>query len=138
MHKRSRLGPVYIYIYIVKRNNEKSSYSYTIFFDISLFFTEIVRDHTFMTSTRKGGEVVLKFVTCLWFVLFLNNNPIVHFCGWWGREGGVKKLVIFCGHHKWMTPQREYHTAKWYPEDWYAKQTYFSTVKNICKNKWQL
>ena len=55
-----------------------------------------------MTSKQKGGGVVLKFVTCLWILLFLNNRSIVHFCEWWGW--GVKKLVIFCGRHKWMTP----------------------------------
>ena len=41
-------------------------------------------DHTFITSTRKGGGRVLKFVTCLGILLFLNNRSIVHFCGWWG------------------------------------------------------
>ena len=52
-----------------------------------------------MTSTRKGGEGVLKFVTWLRILLFLNNRSI--------EDGGgrrVKKLVIFCGSHKWMTP----------------------------------
>ena len=55
-----------------------------------------------MTFTRKGGGRVLKFVTCLRILLFLNNRSVVHFCGWWGS--GVKKLAIFCGRHKWMTP----------------------------------
>ena len=41
------------------------------------------RDHKFMTSTRKG-EMVLKFVTGLWILLFLSNKSIVHFCRWWG------------------------------------------------------
>ena len=61
-----------------------------------------------MTSTQKGGGGVLKFVTCLWILLFLNNRSIVHFYGCWGGGGevGVKKLVIFCGRHKSMTPNK--------------------------------
>ena len=60
-----------------------------------------------MTSTQKGGGGVLKFVTCLWILLFLNNRSIVHFYGCWGGgEVGVKKLVIFCGRHKSMTPNK--------------------------------
>ena len=63
-----------------------------------------LREHTFMTSTKKGKKGsggFLKFVTCLRILLFLNNISIVHFCGcwWWG----FKKLVIFCGSHKWTT-----------------------------------
>ena len=42
MHKRLRLGPAYIYIYIVKMNKKKKTF--TIFFNISLFFTEIVKE----------------------------------------------------------------------------------------------
>ena len=53
-----------------------------------------VRDHTFMTSTRKGGGGVLKFVTCLRMLFFLNNRSIVHFCGWWG-VGGSKNWSFF-------------------------------------------
>ena len=34
-----------------------------------------------MTSTQKGGGEVLKFVTCLRILLFLNNKSIAHFCG---------------------------------------------------------
>ena len=50
------------------------------------------RDHTFMTSTlKRGGEGILKFATCLWILLFLNNRSIVHFCGWWGYGGGGSK-----------------------------------------------
>ena len=41
------------------------------------------KDQTFVTFTQKGGGGVLKFVTCLWILLFLNNRSIVHFCGWW-------------------------------------------------------
>ena len=55
-----------------------------------------------MMSTRKGGGGVFKFVTCLRILLFLNNRSIVHFADGGGR--GIKKLVIFCGRHKWMTP----------------------------------
>ena len=29
-----------------------------------------------------GGGGFLKFVICLWILLFLNNNLIVHFCEW--------------------------------------------------------
>ena len=64
-----------------------------------------LRGHTFMTSTRKEGGGILKFVTCLRILLFLNNRSIVDFCGWRGYGGGVKKLVIFCGRHQWMTPK---------------------------------
>ena len=53
-----------------------------------------------MTSTKKGGEGVLKFVMCLWILLFLNNRSIVHFCGWWGW--GVKKLCGFKWWIKWL------------------------------------
>ena len=35
----------------------------------------------------------LKFFTCLQIVLFLNKRPIVHFCGWRGRES--KKIGHF-------------------------------------------
>ena len=51
----------------------------------------------FMTSTRKGGRGVLKFVTCLRILLFLNNRSIVYFCGW--CEQGVKKI----GHFLWTS-----------------------------------
>ena len=47
------------------------------------------RDHTFMTSTRKGGHV-LKFVR---ICLFLRMEWV-----------GGPKLFIFCGRHKCMTP----------------------------------
>ena len=55
-----------------------------------------------MKGGWKGGGV-LKFDTCLRILLFLNNRSVVHFCGWWGV--GVKKLVIFGGSNKWMTPK---------------------------------
>ena len=60
-----------------------------------------MKDQTFMTSTQKGGEEVLKFVACLQILLFLNNISIVHFCEW-ALGTWVKKLVIFCGHHNCM------------------------------------
>lgn len=67
-------------------------------------FPDSLRDPTFMTSTRRGAGV-LKFVRCLWILLFLNNTSIVRFCRWWGWEGGrVKKWVIFSGRHQWVTP----------------------------------
>ena len=55
-----------------------------------------------MTSTQKRCEV-LKFVSCLRILLFLNNIPIVNFCEL-GVGAGVKKLVIFCGCHNGMIP----------------------------------
>ena len=37
--------------------------------------------------------------------IVLNNTSIVHFCRWWGWEGGpVEKLVIFSGRHQCVTP----------------------------------
>ena len=56
-----------------------------------------------MTSKQKGGGGVLKFVTCLWILLFPNNRSIVHFSEWWGRGG--QKIGNFCGLYKWMTPK---------------------------------
>ena len=57
------------------------------------------RDYAFMMSTRK--EItwaptweVLKFVKRLHILLFLNNRPFVHFCGWRGRT--------WFGHHKFF------------------------------------
>ena len=70
-------------------------------------FPDSLRDHTFMTSTGRGAEGggVLKFVRCFWILFFLNNTSIVHFCRWWWWEGRrVKKLVIFSGRHKSVTP----------------------------------
>ena len=72
----------------------------------SLSFFKIIsyEGPTFMTSTQKRGEEILKFVVCLWILLFLNNRSIVHFCelevsaGVGGGVGGgvqSKKLVIF-------------------------------------------
>ena len=52
-----------------------------------------MRDQTFMTSIQKGGEEVLKFVTCLQAHLLLNNRSFVHFCEWrWWRG---KKISHF-------------------------------------------
>ena len=51
----------------------------------------------FMTPTRKEVRGVLKLVTCLWILLFLNNRSIVHFFGWWGY-GGQK-----IGHFLWTS-----------------------------------
>ena len=44
------------------------------------FLAYRIRGHKFMTFTRNGGGGVLKFVTCLQILLFLNNRSIVHFC----------------------------------------------------------
>ena len=54
---------------------------------------EAKRDHACLTSTRKGGGRVLKFVMCLRILLFFNNRSMVHFCRWWGR--GVKNWSFF-------------------------------------------
>ena len=61
------------------------------------FWMEQLRDHTFMMSTQKGGREVMKFCTCLWILLFLNNRSIVYFCGWWGwgGKGGGQKICNF-------------------------------------------
>ena len=48
-----------------------------------------VRDKAFMTSTRTGVGEVLKFVTCLQILLFLNNRSIVHFVRWGPGGGGL-------------------------------------------------
>ena len=58
-----------------------------------------------MTSTQKRGGGVLKFVTCLQVLLFL--DLFFTFADRGGGVGGglgVIKLVIFCGSHKCMTP----------------------------------
>ena len=60
-----------------------------------------MRGQTFMTSTQKEGEEVLKFVACLQILSFLNNISIVHFCEW-SMGAWVKKLVILCGRHNCM------------------------------------
>ena len=63
-----------------------------------------VRDHLFITSTRKVGKGrILKFVTCLRILLILNNRSIVHFCEWGGLVGG-EKIDQLCGSYKWMDP----------------------------------
>ena len=59
-----------------------------------------------MTSTQKRGGGVLKFVTCLQVLLFLDLFFTFADRGGGGVGGGlgVIKLVIFCGSHKCMTP----------------------------------
>ena len=42
----------------------------------------VFREHTFMMYTWQEVGGVLKFVTCLWVLLLLNNRSIVHFCRW--------------------------------------------------------
>ena len=54
-----------------------------------------------MTSVLKEGGV-LKFVICLRILLFLNNLLLIFVDG---AGKGVKKLVIFCGRNKCMTPK---------------------------------
>ena len=56
-----------------------------------------VRNHT---STWR---MVLKFVTCLQILLFLNKTSIVNFWEWSGVGG--HKIGHFCGCHKCMTPE---------------------------------
>ena len=63
-----------------------------------------------MTSTRKG-VVVLEFVTFLRILLFSNNRSIVHFAD---ERWGFKKLVIFCGRHRYMIPKIKYIYRTWY------------------------
>ena len=64
--------------------------SLQVIFQVNFFLIEFLllilkfyihRDHTFIPSTQKGGGGVLKFVKCLWILLFLNNRSIVYFCG---------------------------------------------------------
>ena len=60
------------------------------------------RDHTFITSARKGGAGgVLKFIKYLQILLFLNNRSNAHFCEW---RGGGQKISHFCACHKCMPP----------------------------------
>ena len=48
-----------------------------------------------MTSTGKGGGKVLKSVTCLQILLFLNNRSIATFCGWGiGVSGWLVDIII--------------------------------------------
>ena len=54
-----------------------------------------VYDHAFMTSTQTGGGGVLKFVTCLWILVFLNNRFIFIFVDGGVGEGGGKKIGNF-------------------------------------------
>ena len=58
-----------------------------------------VRDHIFMTSTWKGDSHigVLKLVTYLQILLFLNKKAIDHFCRWkvWAQDVGGHKIGHF-------------------------------------------
>ena len=47
-----------------------------------------------MTSVGRGGGGVLKFVTCLHILLFLNSIVFAHFCRW--------GCVVLFGHHNCM------------------------------------
>ena len=73
------------------------------------YHSKHVRDHTFMTSIWKvdvhiKGKV-LKFVTCLYILFFFKQKIYcVHFCLQM-KVVGVTKLVIFCCHHKFITPK---------------------------------
>ena len=80
-----------------------------------------------MTITWKGDEEgVLKLITFLRILLFLNNRSIVYFCGWRGWRGwrvGGAKLVISCGRGKCMSPNIG---LKW---KWFKS----NAVWNACK-----
>ena len=52
-----------------------------------------------MRSVSKGSWEVLKFVTCLHVLLFINSKSIVHFCGWERVDGWG---VVVCGRHNCM------------------------------------
>ena len=86
----------------MSENTNLNDSAYRHFLRSASFYLIRFWNHTFTTSTRKGPGEGLKFLTCLWILLFLNNRHIVHFCGW--RKKGVIKLVIFCGSHKCMIP----------------------------------
>ena len=64
----------------------------TFYFKIQVIF--VVRDHTFMISTKKKGGV-LTFVTFLRILSFSNNRFIVHFCGRDLRLGWSHKIAFF-------------------------------------------
>ena len=63
----------------------------------------------YISLHTEEGNGILKLVTCLQILLFLNYRSVVHFCrwSWWwglGRVGGSKNRSIFCGRHEWRTP----------------------------------
>ena len=62
--------------------------------------SKVIRGHTFMTSTWK----VLKFVTCLWILLFQTIDLLSIFADRVVMEGH-KIGHYFCGHLKCMTPK---------------------------------
>ena len=80
-----------------------------------------------MTITWKGDEEgVLKLITFLRILLFLNNRSIVYFCrrgGGGGGGGPGAKLVISCGRGKCMSPNIG---LKW---KWFKS----NAVWNACK-----
>ena len=57
-----------------------------------------IRVQTFMTSIGRVGEEVLKFVTCLHILLFLNSRSTVHFLQMgvrgWGRLWVVDVIIV--------------------------------------------
>ena len=50
-----------------------------------------------MTSVERRSGEILKFVTCLHILLFLNSRFIVHLCGW-----GAWVCEVVCGCHNFM------------------------------------
>ena len=60
----------------------------------------LIWDQRLIMSTGRGDGEVLKVVTNLQILLFLNNRSIVNFC-WW-RVGGWVGVV--CGCHNCMIP----------------------------------
>ena len=76
------------------------------------------RNHTFMTSTRKGyggveGGKVLKFVMCLWIISLLNNRSTVYFFGW--RGWGSQNWLFFLDVYKCMTLYRKTKILSTFP-----------------------
>ena len=113
-----RKGPNYAYRII--QDKEISLFHFIFVLFLTLFSIKIDGVTLFTNKSTKGPYIYdvqterrwgsLEFVSCLWILLFLNNRSIVQFCGKWGR--GIKKLVIFCGRHKWMTPNQNRHYCR--------------------------
>ena len=59
-----------------------------------------------MTYTREW-EILKLSHACPVYCLYIVDLLFI-FCGWLGGRGEDKKLFIFCGRHKWMTPNASY------------------------------
>ena len=64
-------------IQTLKRNNKKRGKKEVLYL-VQESLNGEVTDRIFMTSPQKGGGGVLKFVSCLRILLFLNNISNVH------------------------------------------------------------